>query len=51
MCDEHYFVKYSPYSIWIWGIFYIIVAVPHNIVMDLNNVKMLIVDLQILHNF
>ena len=26
------------YSIWIWGIFRIILSIPHNIVMDLNNV-------------
>ena len=36
--DWHYFAKYSPHSNWMWGIFYIIMSVPHNIVMDMNNV-------------
>ena len=30
--------KYSSHSVWMWGIFYKILAVPQNTVMDLNNV-------------
>ena len=35
-----YFVEYSPHSIWMWRIFHIILAVPHNIVMDMYNVRL-----------
>ena len=31
-------VEYSPYLVWMWRIFHRILSVPHNIVMDLNNV-------------
>ena len=29
--------EYSPHSIWMWGMFRIILSVPQDIVMDLNN--------------
>ena len=29
---------HSMYPVWIWGIFHGIISIPHNIVMDLNNV-------------
>ena len=36
--DWHYSTNYSPYSIWVWGIFRGIMSVPQNIVMNMNNV-------------
>ena len=36
--DWLYFMEYSPHSIWMWRIFYGILLVPQNTVMDLNNV-------------
>ena len=38
MWDWQYYVKYSSHLAWIWGIFHIILSVPQNIVLDLNNV-------------
>ena len=36
--DWQYSMEYFPHSIWIWRIFHGIWWVPHNIVLDLNNV-------------
>ena len=41
MWDWQYYVEYSSHSIWMREIFYKILLVPHNIVMDLNNVMQL----------
>ena len=40
MWDGQYYAKYSSHSVWMWGILCIILSVPHNIVMDLNNVML-----------
>ena len=34
---DNIFAKYSPHSIWMWGIFHTILLVSHDIIMDLNN--------------
>ena len=36
--DWQYFAKYSPHSVWMWGIFLIILPVPRDTIMDVNNV-------------
>ena len=35
----------SPHSVWIWGVFYRIISVPHDNVMSLNNVTSLLIKL------
>jgi len=42
-CEEysinwHYCMEYSSYSCWMWGIFHIILSVPRNTAISLNNV-------------
>ena len=38
--DWHYYAKYSTHSNWMRGILCIILLVPHNTIVDLNNVMM-----------
>lgn len=33
-----YYVEYCSYSTWVWRIFHIILSVPHNTAIDMNNV-------------
>ena len=38
MWDSQYYAEYVPHLVWMWGIYYRIMSIPHNTVMDMNNV-------------
>jgi hypothetical protein len=40
MWDWQYYVEYSSHSAWMWGIIHIILSLPHNIAMGLNDVML-----------